>query len=107
MATHLILISDEDIVLLHININDLTVLASISEAGMKSLTWDIVDIPKWFGDAARNKIRMCTDQIVKKHSAYQPDKLTVAEKEQIVLDADIETAAQRQAKFEAEFEPSH
>lgn len=74
---------------------------TVSVAQQKALEWDIKDIQEWVDNALHNKARQCIDLIVKEHSDYQPDKLTVAQKEQIVTDANIQSTAKRQAAFEA------
>lgn len=78
------------------------VTITFTEAQLKALGWDIVNIQEWAENALLGKAEWCINQIVKQESVYQPQALPVAEKEQIVLDADIETAAQRQAKLEAQ-----
>ena len=79
-------------------------MVSVSDTQLKALESDIIDVQGWIENVLHNKARKCINRIVKKHSVYQTEKLSAAEKEQIVLNAEIETAAERQAKFEAEFQ---
>lgn len=73
----------------------------LSNAEVKALLWDILDLNLWVQNALKNKARQCIDKIVEENSDKQPKKLTVADKEQIILTADIESALKRQKKFEA------
>ena len=73
----------------------------LSNAEVKALLWDILDLNLWVQNALKNKARQCIDKIVEENSDKQPKKLTVADKEQIILTADIERALKRQKKFEA------
>lgn len=76
-------------------------IVTVSDAQLKALEWGIVDVQEWVNNALHNKARRCIDTIVEEHSEYQPKKLTVAQKEQIVLDTPLQTAAQKQAALEA------
>jgi len=74
---------------------------TFSDAEKKALEWDIVDLQEWFDNFLHHKASRCIDRIVLEHSDKQPSKLTLAEKEQIVLNTPLKTAAERQAELEA------
>ena len=83
---------------------DHQVIVMISEAQKKAIEYTAVSLQGWVDNALHEKARHSMNLIIKEHTAYNPDRLTDEEKEQIVLDADIETAAQRQARHDAELE---
>ena len=74
---------------------------TFSDAEVKALEWDIVSLQEWFDNFLHHKASRCIDRIVLEHSDKQPNKLSLAEKEQIVLDTPLKTAAERQAEEDA------
>lgn len=66
----------------------------------KALEWNIVDIQDWLDNFVNDKARKCMDRIVEQESQYQSDKITDTQKYQIVRDANIDTAAERQQEAE-------
>lgn len=65
----------------------------------KALLSDMISISDWINNAIHNKARQMIDRVVLEHSDKQPNKISKAEKLQIVRDAVIETAAERNAKI--------
>lgn len=68
----------------------------------KALLSDMISIQGWLENAIHNKARQCIDVIVEKHSDKQAKKISKADKLKIVKEADVESAAERQARLEAE-----
>ena len=68
----------------------------------KALSTQMVSIQDWLNNAIHNRARQAIDQIVQEHSDKQPGKSPGAEKLQIVMDAEVETAAERNARIEQE-----
>ncbi|MBA7472200.1 MAG: hypothetical protein GH156_00550 [Dehalococcoidia bacterium] len=75
---------------------------TLSDEEEKALLTDMVSIQEWLDNVIHNKARQCIDMIVEQHSDRQPKKLPVEEKLRVVREAKVESAAERQAKFEAE-----
>lgn len=73
---------------------------TITEEQKKALEWNIVDIQDWLDNFVNDKARKCMDRIVEQESQYQPDKITDTQKYQIVRDANIQSAAERQQEVE-------
>lgn len=71
---------------------------NLTEAEYKAINWSVVSIEEY----VRSKALKCVRRIVTQFSNYQPNKLSTAEREQIVLDTPLQTAAERRAAFEAE-----
>ncbi|MCK4423657.1 MAG: hypothetical protein KAV18_06260 [Candidatus Omnitrophica bacterium] len=74
----------------------------LSDAEVKAAEWDMISIKDYIENAIKNKARQCIDQIVTDHTDKQPKKISIAEKESIVLAAPVKSAKQRQAELEAE-----
>lgn len=66
----------------------------------KALLTDMLLIQDWLNNAIHNKARQCIDAVVEEYSDKQPKKITEAEKYAIVREAEVKTAAERQAEFE-------
>lgn len=79
--------------------------AIIGPAEEKALLTDIIDIQEWIANAIKNKARQVIDLIVANHADKNPKTLTWAEKLEIIRNLDLETAAERQARLEAELNP--
>ncbi len=74
----------------------------INDAEEKALLTDMISIQDWIDNAIHNKARQCIDVIVEQVTNKQSKKLTVEEKIQIVIGAEVESGAERNARFEAE-----
>ena len=74
---------------------------TVSDAELKALEWDILDIQTWVDNALHNKARRCIDSVVEEYSDKQARKMSVSEKETFILITDIPTAAERQAELES------
>ncbi|MBA7597119.1 hypothetical protein ES703_04114 [subsurface metagenome] len=75
---------------------------TLSPEEEKALLTDMISIQEWLDNAIHNKARQCIDVIVEQHSDRQPKKLPLEEKLRVVREAKVESATERQAKFEAE-----
>ncbi len=75
---------------------------TVSDEEEKALLTDMISIQDWLDNAIHNKARQCIDVIVEQHSDRQAKKLPPDEKLRVVREAKVESAAERQAKFEAE-----
>lgn len=71
----------------------------------KALLTDMLSIQDWIENAITNKARQCTDQIVNdeiKRMQDDPSITTIpADKNEIIKNAEVKTAAEKQAEFEA------
>ena len=77
-------------------------IIEINDAEEKALLTNMISIQEWLDNAIHNKARKCIDRIVEQISDKQPRKILVEEKYQIIRDAQLETAAERNARFEVE-----
>ena len=77
-------------------------IIEISAEEEKALLTDMLSIQAWLNNAIHNKTRQCIDKIVQEHSDKQAGKIPEAEKLQIVRDAQVESAAERNARVEQE-----
>ena len=72
----------------------------------KALLSDMISIQNWIENAITNKARQCTDQIVKdeiKRMQNDPNITTIpADKDEILRNAEIQIAAERQAELETQ-----
>jgi len=68
----------------------------------KALLTDMISIQAWINNAIHNKARQCIDRVVEGSSEFQPSKISKAQKLQIIRDAKIKTAVERQAELAAE-----
>lgn len=67
---------------------------------MKAMEHVALDPKEWIQNAWDNRARQAIDEIVQKYSDYQPKKISLEKKTEIVGKARIETARQRQKRFE-------
>lgn len=77
---------------------------TLSDAEVKALETAAFDAQAWIDNVVHDRCRIAIDEIVnsevqRKLSAGEP---ITGSKEDIVLAANVETAAQRQARYEAE-----
>ena len=79
---------------------DWTVTLSSEEE--KALLVDVISIQDWLNNAVHNKARQCRHKIVLDKSDKQPSKISEAEINQIVAQAEVETAVKRNARIEGE-----
>lgn len=73
----------------------------INDAEEKALLADMISIQDWIGNAIHNKARQCIDVVVEQVTDRVAKKISVEEKLQIVRDAQVESAAEKQVKLEA------
>jgi len=78
---------------------------TISEEEEKALLTNMVDIQVWLQNAITQKARKVTDRIVVAVSDKNPKKISQAEKAQIIRDAALETATERNFRIEAQLGP--
>jgi len=83
-----------------------TYTVSISDAEKKALEYIAVSVQDWIDNAVDNRARIAIDEIYNLEVARMtadPDIATIpADKDQVVLDADIKSAATRAAEAAAE-----
>ena len=72
----------------------------ISPEEQKALQTKMISVQAWLDNAIHNRARQCIDRIVQEHSDRQPGKIPEKEKLQIVRDAKVETAKQRNERIE-------
>lgn len=80
----------------------LQVTITFNDAEEKVLLTDMVSIQEWLDNAGHNKARRLIDSIVGEKTDKQPKKIPVEEKYQIIRDAQLETAVERNARLAAE-----
>lgn len=61
----------------------------------KALLTDMTSIFEWINTAIHHKARKCMDKIILEYSDMQPDKLSSVERAQIIRDAQVITAIER------------
>ena len=83
--------------------NTHTIIIELTEAQYKAAAYDCYSVEEWVKNAIENKARQQTDIIVLETTDKNPKKISKTEKENIVKNAVIKSAAVRQAEFEAEF----
>lgn len=76
--------------------------AIINHEEEKALLTDMISIEEWVENVIHNKARQVIDLIVSNHANRNPKTLTWEEKLEIIRNLDLETAAERQARIEAE-----
>ncbi len=74
----------------------------LNDAEKKALLTDMVSIQEWVDNVIHNKARQCIDKIIKDTTDKQPNKMSVSEKQQIVINTQIESAAERNTRLEAD-----
>ena len=75
-------------------------IIDISDEEEKAMLAGMVDIRLWISNFVHNKARKDIDRAVLEYSEFQPDKITPAQRLQTIRDADIKTAAEKNAEFE-------
>ena len=83
-----------------------TYTVTLTDAEDKALRYVAFDPQDWIDNAVHNRCRQAIDQIYTEeveHMTNDPDITSIpANKEQVVLAADIQSAAERQAQAESE-----
>ena len=74
----------------------------INDAEEKALLTDMISIQGWLDNAIHEKARRTINIIVSKISDRQPKKMAVEDKHEIIRQANLETAAERNIRLEAE-----
>ena len=75
---------------------------TISDVEEKALLVHMIDIQKWLDNMVQNRTRKAVDQIVDDYSDMNIKTASVADKEQFVQAATLETAAEREAELKKE-----
>ena len=79
---------------------------SITDSEKKALEYVALSVQDWIDNAVDNRARIAIDEIYTSEVARMtadPDITSIpADKDQVVLDADIKSAAERQAEVDAE-----
>lgn len=77
---------------------------TLLEEEEKALLTDMASIQEWLDNAIHNKARQCIDKVVEECSDRQAKKISNAEKLQIVREAEVESATDKQARLLAELD---
>lgn len=77
---------------------------SINDAEEKALLTDMLSIQDWIDTAIHNKARRTIDSIVARETDKQPKKMSVEDKQSLIMELELETGAEQNARLEAEFE---
>ena len=75
---------------------------SYTDEQMKVMEHIALSPQEWIQNAWSNRARQAMDEVIEKTTNKNPKKISLAEKLQIIQNTDIETAVERQAKFEAD-----
>ncbi len=67
----------------------------LTETEEKALLTDMISIQEWISNAILVKAEQVTNDIVRKLSDKQPEKMTRKEKAEIIKNATLETAEER------------
>lgn len=74
----------------------------LSDAEAKAFTAEVISTEDWINNLVHDKARKCIDAVVLEYSDKQPDKLSLSDKNTIVNNADIVTAAEKQEQRDIE-----
>lgn len=74
----------------------------INDAEEKALLTDMVSIQEWLDNAIHEKARRVIDTIIEKETDRRAKKVPVEEKHNLIREMMLETAVERNARFEAE-----
>ena len=74
-------------------------IVEINDVEEKALSTVMISIQEWVDNAIHNRARKAINTIVEEVTDKQASKLSIEEKQIIVRDAVIETAAEKQAKY--------
>lgn len=82
----------------------MNIVVELTEAEAKALAWAVADPEEWVIYAAKERCRIAMEEIFQAEVRRMLDDPTVteipADREKVVLEADITTAAQRNAEAE-------
>jgi hypothetical protein len=85
-----------------------TYTIELNDAEVKALEYVVFSVQDWADNALKNRARLATDEIYDSEVARMTADPSItsipADKDQVVLDADIKSAATRQAEADAEQE---
>jgi hypothetical protein len=85
-----------------------TYTTTLTDAETKAMEYVAVDVQEWADNALKNRARIAMDEIYDTEVARMTDDPEItsipADKEAVVLAADIKSAVQRNAESEAEME---
>jgi len=88
-----------------------TYTIELTDAETKAMEFVALDVQEWVDNALKNRARIAMDEIYDAEVARMTNDPTVtsipADKEAVVLAADVKSAAVRQAEAEALFEESN
>lgn len=74
----------------------------ISDEEEKALLTDMISIQDWLNNTIHQKARMCMEDVVCNYSDKNPKKISSVERDQIIRDAQVETAMEKNVREEAE-----
>ena len=75
---------------------------SLSTEEEKALSTELLSVQDWLNHIIHDRARRAIDNNILTHSDKQANKLISSERAQIVRDAEVETAAERNARVEQE-----
>ena len=85
-----------------------TYTTTLTAAETKAMEYIAFSVQDWVDNALQNRARIAMDEIYEAEVARMTADPTItsipADKEQVILDADIKSAAERQAEADAELE---
>lgn len=74
----------------------------INDAEEKAMLTDMISIQDWLDNAIHNKARRTIDAIIEQKTDKQFKKMPVKEKHNLIKEMQLETAAERNTRFEVE-----
>jgi len=75
---------------------------TVSDQELKALEWDIYEVQDWIQNAISEKARRVTDRLIEQNTNLNFKKLSKVEKEAEIDKMELETAKERQERFEQE-----
>jgi len=73
---------------------------TLTDEEEKVLLTDMVNIAEWVENLLRNKVRQVMDRIIEEQTGYNPRKLDLNQKKQIVAGLKLKTALERNKELE-------
>ena len=78
-------------------------IIEINDAEEKVLLTNMISIQEWLDNAIHSKARRLIDKIVERETDRQPNKISFEEKCMIVMNTELESGAEVNARHLAEF----
>ena len=74
---------------------------TLTDEEEKALLTDMEDIAEWVENFLRNKVRQVMDRVIEEHTEYNPRRLDLERKREIISGLKLKTAVERNAEMEA------